>query len=116
MKIAGMDKIPKSKVTMEGSKGAHKQVPISKEDGTPAYSFRVFTIDPGGYTPYHAHPYEHLNYIIEGNGVIVTESGEERAIKKGDFALILPNEKHQYRNKSADKPFVMICAVPKENE
>ncbi len=27
--------------------------------------------------PYHRHPYEHLNYIIEGHGALVTESGEE---------------------------------------
>lgn len=116
MKITSLDKIEKQKVDMEGTKGAHKQIPIAMQDGTPAYSFRVFTIDPNGYTPYHAHPYEHLNYIIEGTGAIVTESGEEKEIKKGDFALVLPGEKHQYRNKSATEPFVMICAVPKENE
>ncbi len=46
----------------------------------------------------------------------MTESGEEREIKEGDFVLVLPNEKHQYRSKSAGKPLVMICAVPKEYE
>jgi len=30
--------------------------------------------------------------------------------------VVMPNEKHQYRNKSADKQFVMICGVPKEFE
>ena len=116
MKITGLDTIAKCKVDMEGAEGAYKQLMISAQDGTPAYSFRVFTIEPNGFTPYHTHPYEHLNYIIEGKGVIVTESGEEKPIQKGDFALILPGEKHQYRNKSANEPFVMICAVPKENE
>jgi quercetin dioxygenase-like cupin family protein len=116
MKINSLDTIEKSKVEMEGAAGAYKQLMISEQDGTPAYSFRVFTIEPGGYTPYHTHPYEHLNYIIEGKAVIVTESGEEKQVQKGDFALVLPNEKHQYRNKSASEPFVMICAVPKEHE
>ena len=37
-------------------------------------------------------------------------------VKKGDFALILPGETHQYKNTSDSKPFVMICAVPKEYE
>ena len=34
----------------------------------------------------------------------------------GDFALVLPHEKHQYRNTSPDRAFRMICAVPKEYE
>ncbi|MFH1754730.1 MAG: cupin domain-containing protein [Candidatus Latescibacterota bacterium] len=116
MKITSLDEVEKCSVEMEGTKDVLKQIPISKQDGTPSYSFRVFTINPGGNTPYHTHPYEHLNYIINGHGVVVTESGEELPIHKGDFALILPGEKHQYSNKSASEPFVMICAVPKEHE
>ncbi|MBA4395026.1 MAG: cupin domain-containing protein [Desulfobacca sp.] len=101
---------------MEGSKNIYKQLPISRADGTPSFSFRVFTMEPGGHSPYHTHPFEHLNYIIEGQGVLVNETGEENPVKQGDFALVLPNEKHQYRNTSSDRPFIMICAVPKEYE
>ena len=54
------------------------------------------------------------NYFIEDEGVALKESGEELPAKKGDFAIVLPGEKHQYRNTSADKDLVMICAVPKE--
>jgi quercetin dioxygenase-like cupin family protein len=54
--------------------------------------------------------------VIEGRGALVEESGAEREVEKGDFALVLPNEKHQYRNRSKDEPLVMICAVPKEFE
>jgi len=77
---------------------------------------RVFTLEPGGYTPYHKHNYEHMNYIIEGEGYIINEAGEKLNVNKGDFALVSPNEKHQYRNKSSDNPFVMICGVPKDFE
>jgi quercetin dioxygenase-like cupin family protein len=91
-------------------------VPISKKDGSPHFSFRVFTIEPRGHTPYHTHPFEHLNFIIEGHGVLVTESGEERKVKAGDFALVLPDEKHQYKNKSETEPLIMICAVPSAYE
>jgi quercetin dioxygenase-like cupin family protein len=52
-------------------------------------------------------------YIIEG--ALVNEAGEETPLKAGDFALVDPSEKHQYRNKG-DKPFKMICGVPKEFE
>ena len=116
MKITNLDKTRKEIPKMEGASGIHKQVPISKDDGSPHFSFRVFSFEPGGHTPLHAHPFEHINYVIEGSGAVVTPSGEEREIKKGDFVLIRPNEKHQYRSKSTGKPLVMICAVPKEYE
>ncbi len=34
----------------------------------------------------------------------------------GDFALMLPDEKHCYKNTSDSEDLVMICAVPKEFE
>jgi quercetin dioxygenase-like cupin family protein len=108
--------VEKVQMTMEGAKDVWKQIPISKFDGTPIFSFRVFTILPGGHTPYHTHPFEHLNYVIEGEGVLVKESGDEAPVKKGDFALVLPGEKHRYRNTSAADPLIMICAVPKDYE
>jgi hypothetical protein len=39
-----------------------------------------------------------MNYVIEGTG-----------------ALVNPDEQYQYRNKG-DKPFKMVCGVPKEFE
>lgn len=115
MHLSSLEKAKKIKLDMEGAKGVYKQIPISKEDGTPTFSFRVFTIEPLGHTPFHQHPFEHLNYIIDGHGVVVSEDGENE-VKKGDFALILPNERHQYRNTSANEFMIMICAVPKEFE
>jgi len=116
MKTIALDQVEKIKVKMEGASGAWKQVPLSASDGAPVYAYRVFTVEPGGYTPYHAHDYEHMNYIIEGEGVIVKEDGTELAVKGGDFAMVMPNEKHQYRNMSNEKPMVMICGVPKQFE
>lgn len=116
MKIRNIDKVNKVKADMEGAEGVYKQVPISKNDGSPNFSFRVMNIMPGGHTPFHQHDFEHLNYAIEGSGTIVEESGREHEFNKGDFALILPNEKHQYKNNSNVNCLVMICAVPIEYE
>ena len=116
MKISSLDRIKSVYPNMEGAEGIRKQVPISKNDGSPSFCFRVFTFEPAGHTPFHKHANEHLTYVIEGNGAIVAESGEELDIGKGDFALILPNEKHQFKNKSTIEPMVMICAVPNEYE
>lgn len=100
---------------MEGAKDIIKQVPLSKNDGAPLFSFRVFTIEPGGNTPFHEHPFEHMNYVIKGKGVLVMKDSEH-TVKEGDFALVLPGEKHQYKNTSENDDFIMICAVPKEYE
>lgn len=115
MKIVSLSEVEKKEVNMVGAKGASRQLPIGDADGTPAYSLRVFTVEPEGNTPFHSHPYEHLNYVIEGEGALVNADGVETPLKAGDFALVDPDEKHQYRNKS-DKPFKMICGVPKEFE
>jgi quercetin dioxygenase-like cupin family protein len=116
MKTISLKDVAKNKVDMVGAVGASKQVPLSKSDGAPVYSYRVFTLDPGGNTPFHQHDYEHMNYIIEGEGYLVDENGEKHPVNKGDFALVLPNEKHQYLNKSTEKEFVMICGVPNSFE
>jgi quercetin dioxygenase-like cupin family protein len=115
MYVIGLDKVQKTIPEMEGAKGVHKQIPLSKEDGVPTFSFRVFTIEPGGHTPFHQHEFEHMNYIISGEGILVSED-REYVLKQGDFALVLAGERHQYKNSSVNKNLLIVCAVPKEYE
>lgn len=116
MKVININDVQQKAVAMDGAKNVLKQIPIASADGTPNMSLRVFTVEPDGHTPYHNHGYEQLNYIIDGEGVIINEQGEEKPLKKGDFALVLPYEMHQYKNINKDKPFVFICGVPKQFE
>lgn len=116
MRTCRLSQTRSAAVEMDGVEGVTKQVPIGKHDGAPTFSFRVFTIAPGGHTPLHTHPAEHVNYVISGHGLLVDENETERPLRAGDFALVMPREKHQYRNASESEPFVMICAVPKEYE
>ena len=116
MKIKSLSNCASAAMTMAGAVKVSKQVPIGLSENTPAYSVRVFTIEAEGHTPFHAHPYEHLNYIISGSGYLVNEAGEKQPIETGDFALVNPDEKHQYQNGSLEEPLVLICAVPKEFE
>lgn len=116
MKTIRLNEIEKIKMTMSGAERVYKQVPVSKKDGTPSFCFRVFTIESGGHTPYHTHSFEHLNYVISGQGVLVDEDETMRPLEAGDFAIVLPDEKHQFRNSSENCPFVIICAVPNEYE
>jgi quercetin dioxygenase-like cupin family protein len=115
MHISSLKDVRKVRPDMEGAEGVFKQIPLSREDGAPTFAFRVFTIEPGGHTAHHKHPFEHMNYVIDGNGTVIAED-KEIEIEKGDFVLVLPGETHQYRNTSRGKPLVIICAVPKEYE
>ena len=114
MKITSLQQCEKTAVNLEGAKGAARQVPIGKADGAPNFSIRVFTLEPGGHTPHHIHESEHLNYILEGSGVAM-EGDTPRAISKGDFVLVTPREKHQYRN-TGEVPLVFMCMVPSQYE
>lgn len=116
MKIISINDAPAQAVVMEGAAHATKRLPIARADGSPSFSVRVFTLGPGGHTPYHSHAWEHLNYIISGEGELVDAEGKAQTLKGGDFALVLPGEKHQYRNSHASSSFIMMCAVPSEYE
>jgi quercetin dioxygenase-like cupin family protein len=110
-----LDKVEKTIPAMEGAKGIYKQVPLSRKDGVPTFSFRVFTIEPGGHTPFHQHKFEHMNCVINGEGILVAED-REYELREGDFVLILPGEKHQFKNSSENQNLLIICAVPREYE
>jgi len=116
MKIIPLKDVNRTDVDMEGASGVTKQLPIGSGDGSPSFSFRVFTVGPGGHTPHHTHPFEHLNYVISGHGAVIDEAGSETPVTAGDFGLVTPGEKHQYKNTSDTEDLVFLCAVPKEYE
>lgn len=115
MYVTDLDKVKKFVPEMAGAEKLAKQIPIGRAEGTPNFSFRVFTIEPGGHTPYHSHPFEHVNYVIQGRGTLVGKDAQQ-PLRKGDFVLVEPDEMHQYRNTAARGNLVVICAVPKDYE
>lgn len=116
MKITRLSEVPSVQVEMDGVQGASKQVPVGVADGAPNFSMRVFTLEVGGFTPYHNHPWEHENYILSGSGVVRTAEGEDKAVSAGDFVFIAPGEQHQFRNSSTSEALQFICLVPREQE
>lgn len=102
--------VPTTPVNMEGTKGVIKRLAHGPADGSPSLALRVFTLEPGGHTPYHSHPYEHHNVVLEGQGVVRTAE-EDRPVAQGSLALILPGEMHQFRN-TGDVPMSIVCLVP----
>jgi len=113
--IRKLDQVPATAVEMDGVRGASRQLVLGSPDGVPNFSFRVFSLEPGGHTPHHSHESEHLNYVLEGEGVLIDPSGKERPLVAGDFAFVAPGERHQFRN-AGDGVFRFLCAVPREYE
>jgi quercetin dioxygenase-like cupin family protein len=113
--IRKLAEVEKTGVTMDGVQGITKQLVIGSGDGAPNFSFRVFTLEPGGHSPHHSHDVEHVNYVISGQGALMDGDGRANPLGQGDFAFVAPHDVHQFRN-TGDEPFVFICAVPREYE
>ena len=92
-----------------GVEGVTKRIVVGPQDGYDGY-FRVFTVQPGGKSPYHFHAWYHANYILEGSGKLVIE-GEEHPLRPGSVAYIEGGKKHHFVN-TGDSPFKFICLVP----
>jgi quercetin dioxygenase-like cupin family protein len=115
MKTKRLDEVPRETVQMAGARGAVKQLVLGQVDGVPNFSMRVFTLEPGGFTPCHSHASEHLNYVISGQGELRDDDGKVHRLSSGDFAFVAPHETHQFCN-AGDDAFVFICVVPKQYE
>jgi quercetin dioxygenase-like cupin family protein len=94
----------------EGASGVEIQWMLDEGVGAPSFSMRRFRIEPGGHTPFHAHPWEHEVYVISGQGAVVAE-GEEIHLKADDAVLVALDEQHQFRA-VGDEPLVLLCLVP----
>lgn len=115
MIIRKLSEVEETSVDMEGVKGITKQLVLGSPDGVPNFSFRVFTLEPGGHSPHHSHDVEHLNFVLSGKGALMDGDGRANPLGRGDFAFVAPGDVHQFRN-MGDEPFVFICAVPKAYE
>lgn len=97
-------------VDFPGAVDSYIQWIFSKYDDTRDMSMRCFTIEAGGSIPTHSHPWEHVMYVLQGNGEIFSDK-ENFAVSEGDAIFIPENEQHGYRN-TGKNAFVFICIIP----
>ncbi len=76
----------------------------------PNFVLRVFTLEPGGRTPRHSHPWEHEVYVLSGKGR--TEGDAELDLAPGDAVYVQPQETHSFVN-TGDEDLRFVCVVPK---
>ena len=113
MIIKNTKDVPVVKVEMDGVKDVSVRVLFGPADKAPTFAMRQFEIEKGGHTPLHTHPFEHEVVILQGQIAVVSQDGET-ATAPGDVVMVMPNEKHQFKNMSDTEPAKMLCLVPIE--
>ena len=98
------------KPSEEGIKDMKVRWLISKNDGAENFAMRLFEIQPGGYSPFHQHDWEHEVFILEGSGIAKSEKIQE-PYKQGDVFFIRPMEWHQFIN-TGKKLTKFLCLIP----
>lgn len=79
-------------------------------DGAPNYALRIIEVAPGGHTPRHTHPYEHENFVVEGQGrVLIDDTWHD--IGPGSVVFVPAGVLHTYENTGAE-PFKFLCGIP----
>lgn len=110
MKSMPKEQRPFKPVATEGAVGVRVAKMVGESDGSPTAAMRLFEIEPGGNTPWHAHDWEHVIYGVAGRGALRTENGEAE-FGPGDALLVDPGEEHNFVN-VGDGPLRFICVVP----
>jgi len=91
-------------------KGVTGRVVIGRADCAERFCMRVFELASGGFTPKHAHDWEHEIFVHSGEGAVFN-GGEWVGVSSGTILFIPPNEVHQMKN-AGEAPFVFACLIP----
>lgn len=110
MKLTNCESVEEKTVEMQGAEGCRVRQLVGEKDGAPNFAMRQFTVEPGGHTPRHHHPYEHEVFVLEGEGEVM-EGEVAHALKQGDVLLVKPDEVHQFRN-TGSQPLKFLCLIP----
>jgi len=112
MIVSHESKLEYTKINNELTKGASIKALISPNEGWDGHVMRVLELEVGGHSPRHEHPWPHINYILEGQGIVFLD-GEEIEVKSGSYAYIPSGKMHQFIN-TGTSTFKFICIVPEE--
>jgi len=99
-----------TKQDVKEARGVTVQWLIDSETGAENFAMRKFTLERGGYTPLHAHDWEHEVYVLSGKG-IVTIGDNDFTLEEEKVAHVPPNISHQFRN-IGNEDFIFLCIIP----
>jgi quercetin dioxygenase-like cupin family protein len=109
MRCVDADQASNGEVCEMGARGVQVQWLLASPEGTPNFALRRFTLESGGQTPSHSHPWEHEVYVLRGGGAVVTDDGET-SLHPDCAVLVLPEETHCFR--AGDDGLQFLCLVP----
>ncbi len=110
MKVAHYTDIPAKVFGSEAPNTSIRVLINDENDNAPVYNLRMIEIGVEGNTPDHSHPYEHENFVVEGNGAVMID-GTWYELKQGDVVLVPANIRHQYKN-TGNSVFKFLCGIP----
>jgi quercetin dioxygenase-like cupin family protein len=110
-KVVHYTDVPALPVEDSGASGASIRWLIDAEhDGAPVYALRMIELQPGGHSPQHTHPFEHENFVVEGEGRVFI-AGKWHDLKPGDVVFVPADVLHQYEN-TGTGVFKFLCGIP----
>ena len=110
MRVIDVSELAPQPVTDEGAKGTTVRWLIGKPEGAPNFAMRLFELEPGGATPLHEHAWEHEVFVLDGSLQVVAEQGPVE-VSAGAAVLVMPGERHQFRN-AGNAVARMLCVIP----
>ena len=110
MKLINYTSVTPIHFNNDAAKGVAGRVVAGKADGANNFCMRIFEIAPDGYTPKHAHPWEHEMFIHSGVGEIYG-NGKWNPVGPGNVIFMPPDEEHQVRN-TGKALLILACLVP----
>ncbi|MEW6725626.1 cupin domain-containing protein [Desulforudis sp. 1088] len=114
MYVSNVRDIKAVRLEAPGMANAVKQTLVGPGHGWQGWVMRLFTLNEGGYSPRHTHPWPHINYIVSGRGTLFM-AGREHALEPGSVAYVPGGVEHQFRN-SGEQDLSFICIVPEEGD
>ncbi len=112
MPVGNIIDLVSKEIKSSDAQQASMKVLVSPKEGWDNYVMRVIEVQKDGFTPKHAHPWPHINYILEGTGELSID-GVIHPVTSGSYAYVPMNALHQFKN-AGEQPFKFICIVPKE--
>jgi len=97
-------------IPQKAGRGVSMKMLLSPEE-TSNFAMRCFTIDAGGYMPFHTNSVEHEQYVLSGRARVKVGDKVFEA-KKGDILYIPGGEPHSYETIGGEA-YSFLCLVPK---
>jgi len=101
-------------IEVSGARGLTETLLLDYDDGPGNFDLGYVTLEPGGVSADHEHPWEQANFVLAGEGSVFA-GGETHEVRAQDFVFTPPNVRHYFTN-GGDEEFVLLCMRGRRSE